>query len=276
MESNNTVSNELTTPKKKLSKKDINQLAWWSLMLQHNFNYERYQGTGFGAALAPTLAKIYGDDKEGLAEALKEHTKFFNSSPPFVPFIMGVVCSMEEDRAPRDAINAVKNSLFPPIAGIGDAVVWYTALPLAAGVGGSIAANGSFFGVVVFLLILGAVNCLHWPSAHLGYNLGTKAIDLLGEKINTVATAASMVGCTVLGSLIASYVNFAFTIQIPLTDTFSLDVQSQFFDSIFPNFVPAALTAAIYFLYKKKHVKPFVLIIIILVFCIACSYLGLA
>ncbi len=272
MESNNTV----VTPKKKLSKKDINQLAWWSLMLQHNFNYERYQGTGFGAALAPTLAKIYGDDKEGLAEALQEHTKFFNSSPPFVPFIMGVVCSMEEDRAPRDAINAVKNSLFPPIAGIGDAVVWYTALPLAAGVGGSIAASGSFFGVIVFLLILGAVNCLHWPSAHLGYRLGTKAIDLLGEKINTVATAASMVGCTVLGSLIASYVSFAFTIQVPLTDTFSLDVQSQFFDSIFPNFVPAALTAVIYFLYKKKHVKPFVLIIIVLVFCIACSYLGLA
>lgn len=262
--------------KKMLTKHDLNKMAWQSLVLQHNFNYERYQGTGFGAGIAPTLAKIYGDDKEGLGEALVEHSKFFNSSPPFVPFIMGVVASMEEEHASREAINAVKNALFPPLAGIGDALVWYTALPLAAGVGGSIAANGSFFGVIVFLGIMTAINCLHWPSAHLGYNLGTKAIDMLGERLNIVSTAASIVGCTVLGSLIASYVNFSFDIQIALTDTYSLDIQTEFFDNIFPNVVPVALTAIIYFLYKKKNVKPFILIILVLAFCITASYLGIA
>lgn len=266
----------MTESKKMLSKHDLNKMAWDSLMLQNNFNYERMQGTGFAAAMAPTLKKIYGNDTKALGESLVDHSKFFNSSPALVPFVMGIIASMEEERAPRDAVNAVKNSLFPPLAGIGDALVWFTALPLAAGIGCSIAANGNFLGVIVFMAIMVAVNCLKWPTAHWGYQMGTKALEVLGSKLGKISMAASMVGVTVLGALIASYVAFSFTLEIPLTDTYSFNLQADLFDNIFPNIVPAGLTAAIYWLYKKRKVKPVALIIGVLVFCIICAYLGVA
>ena len=65
---------------KKLTNRDINRLAFNSLLLQASFNYERMQGAGWAAAVAPTLGKIYGDDKEGLGKALSHHTSFINKS----------------------------------------------------------------------------------------------------------------------------------------------------------------------------------------------------
>lgn len=266
----------MSESKQALNSKDLNKMAWESLMLQHNFNYERMQGTGFAAAIAPTLKKIYKDDEKSLGESLADHSKFFNSSPALVPFVMGIVASMEEERAPRETVNAVKNSLFPPLAGIGDALVWFTALPLAAGIGCSIAANGSFLGVIIFMAIMVAINCLKWPTAHMGYKMGTRALDVLSDKLGKISTAASIVGVTVLGALIASYVSFAFAVDIPLTETFSFNLQADLFDNIFPSFVPAAMTALIYWLYKKKQVKPVFIILGIMVFCILCAYLGIA
>ena len=256
-----------------LSKKDLNQMALDSLLLQHNFNYERYQGTGFGAAMAPTLAKIYGDDKEALAKALVDHSQFFNSSPAIVPFLMGIIASMEEDRLPREAIAAVKNSLFPPMAGIGDAIVWFTALPLAAGVGASLCQDGSVFGVIVYSLILLAANALKWPCAHLGYTMGASALEVIGEKIRKITTAASIVGVMVLGAMVASYVSFSFDVQIPLAEGFMFDLQADFFDNVFPNFMPALITAIIYYLLKKKNTKPIALIVGIMVLCVIAAYL---
>lgn len=267
---------KMSESKKMLNNKDLNKMAWDSLSLQNNFNYERMQGTGFAAAMAPTLKKIYGDDKKGLGEALVDHSKFFNSSPALMPFVMGVVAAMEEERAPRETIGAVKNALFPPLAGIGDAIVWFTALPLAAGIGSSIASTGNFLGVILFLAIMIAVNCLKWPSARIGYNLGTRAVDMMGDKLSTISTAASIVSVTVLGALVASYVAFGFTLEIPLSETYSFALQADLFDNIFPNLVPAAMTGVIYWLYKKKNAKPFALIVGVLVFCIACAYLGIA
>ena len=104
MESNN----------KLITKKDLNKMAWHSLLLQTNYNYERMQGTGFGASLAPTLAKIYGDKREELGETLKEQSTFMNTSPPLSPFLMGIIIALEEDHSPKELIYNVKNSLFGP------------------------------------------------------------------------------------------------------------------------------------------------------------------
>lgn len=259
-----------------ITKKDLNKMAFHSLILQMNFNYERMQGTGFGASLGPTLAKIYGNDKEGLGESLKEHSTFMNTSPPLVPFLMGIIVALEEDKSPKELVYNVKNSLFGPLAGLGDAYFWCTVLPLAAGVGASIASKGSLLGPVVFVTIAVIANCIKWPCAHFGYQLGSKAITLLQKKVDSITKAASILGTTVLGGLIASYVSFEFALTIPLGTDGSFSLQNNFFDNIFPNIVPALFTLIVFLLYKKKKVKPTYLIIGILVFGIACAYLGIA
>ena len=271
MESNNTENNN-----KLITKKDLNKMCLDSLLLQSNFNYERMQGTGFAASLAPTLKKIYGDDDEALGKSLVEHSAFMNTSPPLVTFLMGIIVALEEEHAPRELISSIRNSLFGPLGGIGDAYFWCTVLPLAAGIGASIASHGSLLGPLVFVAFACIANLAKWPCARYGYKLGAKAITKLQEKIKPITNAASILGITVLGGLIASYVTFQFTIEVPLGTEGMFNLQTNFFDNIFPNIVPALFTFLMFYLYTKKKVKPTVLIISILVFGIVCSMLGIA
>jgi len=259
-----------------LSKKDLNIMALQCIMLQSNFHFERMQGTGFGAIMAPTLKKVYKDDTEGLANSLSSHVKFLNTHPTLVPFIVGLVASMEEEKVSMTTVNAVKNAIFPPLAGIGDVLIWFTVLPISAGIGASIGADGSFLGVIVFFLINFTAGLLRWPMAHLGYNMGEKAINLIRRNVSRITTASCILGVTVLGALIAAFVRFRFSIEIPLSPDFTFDVQTGFFDQIFPNIVPLGLTFLVYFLFRKRRIKPVTLITGIIVLCILFAYIGIA
>ncbi len=53
-----------------LTKKDINRVAWRSMLLQASFNYERMQASGWLYGLLPALKKIH-TNKRDLARAMK-------------------------------------------------------------------------------------------------------------------------------------------------------------------------------------------------------------
>ena len=116
-----------------ISKKDITRLGFRSSLLQASFNYERMQAGGFTWAMLPILKKIYKDDKPGLSAAMKDNLEFINTHPNLVGFLMGLLISMEEKGENRDTIKGLKVALFGPIAGIGDAIFWFTLLPIMAG-----------------------------------------------------------------------------------------------------------------------------------------------
>ena len=113
-----------------ISKKDITRLGFRSSLLQASFNYERMQAGGFTWAMLPILKKIYKDDKPGLSAAMKDNLEFINTHPNLVGFLMGLLISMEEKGESRDTIKGLKVALFGPIAGIGDAIFWFTLLPI--------------------------------------------------------------------------------------------------------------------------------------------------
>ena len=75
-----------TSNEKKLTKKDITRMFWRSFTVNASFNYERHMSQGCQYALSPILTKLY-PKKEELAEALKRHAEFFNSTPMIDPFI---------------------------------------------------------------------------------------------------------------------------------------------------------------------------------------------
>lgn len=56
---------------------------------------------------------------------------------------MGLLISMEEKGENRDTIKGLKVALFGPIAGIGDAIFWFTLLPIMAGICSSFASQGT-------------------------------------------------------------------------------------------------------------------------------------
>lgn len=124
-----------------ISKKDITRLGFRSSLLQASFNYERMQAGGFTWAMLPILKKIYKDDKPGLSAAMKDNLEFINTHPNLVGFLMGLLISMEEKGENRDTIKGLKVALFGPIAGIGDAIFWFTLLPIMAGICSSFASQ---------------------------------------------------------------------------------------------------------------------------------------
>lgn len=145
---------------KKLTKKDITNLGIRSSLLQASFNYERMQAGGWLLAQLPALKKIYGDDKEGLSRAMSDNLEFINTHPNLVGFLMGLLISLEENNEDRDLIKGLKLALFGPIAGIGDAIFWFTFLPIIAGISSSLAAEGLIIGPIIFVGFYVTIWCL--------------------------------------------------------------------------------------------------------------------
>ena len=86
-----------------LTKKDINRVAWRSMLLQASFNYERMQASGWLYGLLPALKKIH-TNKRDLARAMKGHMGFFNTHP----FLVTLLASFWQWNAPSRMSTASK------------------------------------------------------------------------------------------------------------------------------------------------------------------------
>lgn len=261
--------------KRVLTDQDITTLGFRSSLLQASFNYERMQAGGWMWAMAPILEKIYKDDPEALSAALTDNMEFINTHPNFVGFLMGLLISLEEAGESRELIKGLKVALFGPIAGIGDAIFWFTLLPIVAGISCSFASQGSILGPVIFVAVYVVIFALRIVWTRLGYKLGTSSIDLIKENSDIIANSATILGITVIGALIANYVNIELLPVITVDGGIQVPVQSEFFDKIFPNFLPMLYTLLMFYLLKKKQVSPVALILGTIVLAIACSFIGL-
>lgn len=267
-------SNELKNQETKrvLTKKDIDSLAVRSVYLQASFNYERMQAGGFMFSQVPILKKIYQNDKDGLRAALKDNTEFINTSPHFVGFLMGLLVSMEEGREDRETIRSLKIALFGPLAGIGDAIFWFTVLPILAGISSSLAIGGSILGPILFFLAYCLIFASRFYTTRLGYNLGIKAIPMIKKSSETIGKAATVMGVTVIGGLIASYVHIEILTKFVINKSSKLALQADFFDKIFPNILSFGYVFFLYYLLKNKKANPIWLIAGTFVLVLILSY----
>lgn len=106
MASNATTYKNLT-PAQPLDKKTLNKMVWRSLNLQGSFNYERMQAAGWLYCILPGLEKIH-TDKDDLSISMQHNLEFFNTHPFLVTFVMGIVLSMEQQKADINTIRAVR------------------------------------------------------------------------------------------------------------------------------------------------------------------------
>ena len=263
-----------TESNNKLTKKDLRRLAFRSVFLQSSFNYERMQAGGWTYSMLPFLKKIHKDDKQKLSAAMKDNLEFINTNPTLVGFLMGLVLSLEENNEDRSIIKGLKVALFGPLAGIGDALLWFTLLPIVAGICASFASEGSVLGPILFFLVYVAVflSRIIWTSA--GYNLGVKAINVLKENSKAISKAATVLGVTVIGGLIASYVHIQLLPQIAINADHAISLQTDFVDKILPNILPMGYTLLMFYFLKKKNINPTILILITFVAAILLSLLG--
>ncbi len=271
MEFNSTQYKDLT-PAKKLDNKTLNKMVWRSLFLQASFNYERMQAGGWLYGILPGLKEIH-TNKEDLSKSMKHNLEFFNTHPFLITFVMGIILSLEEQKADTSTIRAVRVAAMGPLGGIGDAIFWFTLVPITAGITANMAIDGSIAGPILFLLIFNAVQFgVRYWLMHWSYNLGSKAIDILTKNAKEFTRAASMLGVFIVGALTSNYGVTKLAIEIPNGE--SPIIIQNILDGVLPQMIPLALTLMLFFLLKKKGWKPVTCICLLLVIGIVGSLIG--
>lgn len=82
--------------------------------------------------MLPGLQKIH-TNKEDLKASMAHNLDFLNTHPFLVTFVMGIVLSLEQNKADTATIRSVRISAAGPLGGIGDALFWLTLVPITAG-----------------------------------------------------------------------------------------------------------------------------------------------
>ena len=256
MEATTMASNATTytnlTPAANLDKKTLNKMVWRSLNLQGSFNYERMQANGWLYGILPGLLAIHGEKSEDLKISMGHNLEFFNTHPFLVTFVMGIILSLEQQKADIGTIRAVRVAAMGPLGGIGDAIFWFTLVPIAAGIGSNMAIQGSIAGPIVFLALFNIVQfAVRFFLMHWSYKLGTIAIEALTANAKEFTRAASLLGVFVVGALTS---NYGGTTIVPVLEN-GQTVQS-ILDGVLPKMIPMALTLGCYFLMKGKGWTP--------------------
>lgn len=272
MESNVTTYNNLT-PAKQLDKATLNKMVFRSLNLQASFNYERMQAGGWLYCILPGLEKIH-ENKEDLSISMQHNLEFFNTHPFLVTFVMGIVLSLEQQKADINTIRAVRVAAMGPLGGIGDAIFWFTLVPITAGITSNMAINGSLAGPILFLLIFNIVQfACRFFLMYWSYNLGTKAIELLTANAKEFTRAASMLGVFIVGALTSNYGGT--TINLVIENGDSPIVIQSILDGVLPKLIPLTITLVLFALMKKKGWTPVMCIGLLLVIGLLGGLIGI-
>lgn len=255
----------------KEEKKLIRKMFWRSGAMYASVNPVTMGGGGFCYSMIPFINHFYKDNEEKRREALVRHVKYFSTTIPMASFVMGIAGSMEKENSEKPdfdagSINSIKLSLMGPLAGIGDSFFWGTLRIIAAGIGLSLAQQGSVLGAILFLIIFNVPHLLiRYYGTVLGYQFGaglmsnTKSAGIL----KMISKGASIVGLMVIGAMSASMV----AMKTPLTFTIgetAFELQG-YLDQIFPLLLPLLYTLAMFGLLKKGCKSTTILLITIAV-----------
>ena len=256
------------TPAPQLDKKTLNKMVWLSCFLQASFNYERMQSCGWLWGILPGLQKIH-TNKEDLKASMAHNLDFLNTHPFLVTFVMGIVLSLEQNKADTKTIRSVRISAAGPLGGIGDALFWLTLVPITAGLTANMAMEGQIIGAILFLLIFNIVQFIvRFGLMYWSYGLGTKAVTLLTANAKEFTRAASILGIFVVGGLIANYGST--TVRLIVGET-QINIQS-LLDGVLPKLIPLLITLGIYALIKKGWTPVRCIVLILVVGIVGCAF----
>jgi PTS system mannose-specific IID component len=274
------MSNKLILSKEE--KKDINTLFWRQMTVMAEMTYIRMQGPGFGWSLMPLLKKIYKDDEKAYYEALQRNMMYFNTNPAFVPFIQGIVYSMEKENAKKpienfnESVNGLKIGLMGPLAGLGDSFFTGTLRVIAAGVGMGMAMSGNILGPILFLLIYNIpFYFVRYYGAVVGYKLGSSYIQEATQSgvLKSITKGCSLLGMMMIGAMTYLNVPFKLTVVHELAGA-KLDLQAVL-DSIMKGILPLTMVLVSLVLLKKGKSANW-LLIALLIFSVIAGGLGIA
>lgn len=261
------------TPAPRLDKKTLNKMVWRSLFLQASFNYERMQAAGWLYGILPGLEKIH-TNKEDLSKSMKHNLDFFNTHPFLVTFVMGIILSLEQEKTDIQTIRAVRVAAMGPLGGIGDALFWFTLVPITAGITANMAIDGQVIGPILFLVIFNAAQfAVRFFLMHWSYELGTNAIGALTKNAKEFTRSASILGVFIVGALVSNY--GATSMRIAFANGEAIINIQEILNGVLPQLIPLALTLMVFYFLKKHNWTPTKAILLLLVIGITGTAFGI-
>ncbi len=265
---------------KTLTKKDLTRtFVKFTFFPMVTINYERFQTLQYFCAVSHILEKLYPNEEDRIAAA-KRHMAFFNTTPEWMGFPMGITCAQEEQianlekgeerTALEESVNTVKASLMGPLAGIGDSLD-ATIHAIIGALSAGFALNGSFIGAALALILGNAYYFgIGYYSFMYSYKNGMKVIRDMNKTglLDKIMEAATILGMTAVGALIPSWVGFNLATNIDIGG-YVLNIQAEL-DNIIPGLAPLALTVFLAWLYKK-NISSLKLVAFIFVFALVFS-----
>ncbi|MDO4940733.1 MAG: PTS system mannose/fructose/sorbose family transporter subunit IID [Erysipelotrichaceae bacterium] len=245
--------------------------------LQHCWNYERMQATGFAYSIAPVIRELY-DTEEEVCEQLKRHLQFYNTNPTPSNAILGASIALEEQYQ-TEASDSIKVALMGPLAGIGDAVFAVLIKPITYIVATALANEGSYLSLVVMIVPFLLFYLAKYPLFWYGYKKSAALIEDLNTNsaLAKFTKGAQIVGLTVVGGFVPSMVG----VSLALTYTKEIDgveksvaIQDTL-DKAFPALLPVLIVYLCYWCIKVKKFTPTKTILILLVIGFVGGALGI-
>lgn len=275
-EMNNNEISQTEDGRYKVTKKDLRRTAArYNFMACNIFNYESQMGSAVAWAMAPVLRKIYKKDDEYKA-ALNNHFNYFNSTTAMSSVILGATLAIEEKDGieAKETVQSLKTSLMGPFAGVGDTLVWVLWPTIIGSISGYMAQQGNPLGAIIWLICNIAFWFVKSKLFEVGYKSGTNMITKLGQKLSIFTEAASIMGLSVVGALIATSVNIQTGLKFKVGEV-KLALQADILDKIMPALLPVLLTLLVYKLLGNKKWTPTKLILLIIVIALVCSFFGI-
>ena len=264
----------------RLTRKDLWHVYRGQFFIRSCLNFERMQNIGFTHAMSPIIEKYY-DTPEEKQEAIDRHMQMFLTQPMVASIPIGVSAAMEErlvvdkDIEP-ESIDSTKTALMGPLAALGDSLINGTARPILAGIACSLALSSSVLGPLLFLIGMSIITLgVRYLGVFKGYEKGVQLVADLQKSglINKITELASVAAYIVIGGFVVSNVAFNLNIVYTAGDA-TINIQ-QTLDSLLPALLPVLLTFGVYKVLSKRKVSAILLMLIIMLFAIACTYLGI-
>ena len=270
------ISSNLISDTKKLSKKEKRNAAWrWSFIGSNNVNYGTLQGTGYAWSMARTLRKVYPNDDD-YVKAMEVEYEYFNITPYMGPLVVGADVALQEQQGTDslEAVRSIKTSLMGPLSGIGDSLLWVLLPTIMGSISGYMALDGNPLGAIAWILINMLLIWMRIKLFDIGYESGVRLITDMADSLTAVTEAASVMGLTVVGSLIATVVKVYTPLEFAFGEV-SLSLQEGIFNQILPAILAVALTSFVYWLMEKKKWGFLKVIFLIIFISLVGSYFGI-
>lgn len=238
---------------------------------------------------APALVKMFGDIREDLypgdeakqQELMARHLPFFNTEPFLGCLIPGIALGMEAEKAagnevPDDLITAIKSALMGPFAGVGDALLPGTFIPILLAIGCGLSKDGSAMGAIFYIVVFLAVMIpLTWFLFKKGCELGASAAELiLGNDLkDDLVNALNTVGLVVVGCVASQYAKFNI-VWTYAEDGVTLVDLGALINGVWPKLPVYLLSLLTYWLMAKKNWSAVKCILLYLVIAIVGYFTG--